>query len=92
MPTNCTERFTRLIDDMISPTPHIAMTLWSGLTSLTFFLALVIPNRGLTQAPRLDSLGHAAMAKISTYELRRHLEFLGSDALEGRGTGTPAGY
>lgn len=32
------------------------------------------------------------MAQISTYELRRHLEFLGSDALEGRGTGTPAGY
>lgn len=40
----------------------------------------------------LDSSAWAARNGIAPYNLRLHTEFLGSDALEGRGTGTNAGF
>lgn len=41
---------------------------------------------------RLDSSARTAMHSIAPYPLRLHTEFLGSDALEGRGTGTNASF
>ncbi len=44
------------------------------------------------RAKMLDASAHAAMNNIAPYALRLHTEFLGSDALEGRGAGTSASF
>lgn len=45
----------------------------------------------IAQTQELDDVARIAMANISGDSLYRHLLFLGSDSLAGRGTGTPGG-
>lgn len=61
---------------------------------LLICLAFLLNQSATLAQPRplLDDSINAAMKSVQPYTLRLHAEFLGSDALEGRGTGTPASF
>lgn len=65
------------------------------LKPAALLVALVTLHDAPVHAQReqiLDASAHTAINTIAPYALRSHVEFLGSDALEGRGTGTSASF
>ncbi|MCB2206445.1 M28 family peptidase [bacterium] len=58
--------------------------------SLLLLLAFTIPAFAQSGAQELPPVSIASDPDITGAELRRHIEWLASDELEGRGTGTPS--
>ena len=59
----------------------------AGAAAALIVAAAAIPGPGAAQSPAADAVARA----IEAAAVRAHLEFLASDALEGRGTGTRGG-